>query len=117
MYLKKTKLFSSAIASASIIFASSFAMAKATQNINNLPEEGKVEVIGTVNSIDSKKEFTLKDKEGKTIKILSPEISKFNKGDNVEVHGHIGNNVMGTEKEITAFTVKINETDEADDGA
>lgn len=108
MFFKKTTM----LASASLILASTIAMANVKQKIENLPEEGQVAITGQVNSIETKRDFTLKDESGKTISVQSPNIIKFNKGDNVEVHGHIGNDIMGENKGITAFKINIKKTEE-----
>ena len=105
MFFKKTTI----LASASLILVSTLAMANVKQKIENLPEEGQIAILGQVDSINSKRDFILKDSSGKTISVQSPKIIKFNKGDNVEVHGHIGNDIMGKVKGITAFKVKVNE--------
>ncbi|MDA0782637.1 MAG: hypothetical protein PQ612_08895 [Rickettsiales bacterium] len=111
MFLKKNIL----LASTGLILASSIAMADIKQRIGNLPDEGQIAINGKVESVESKKDFTLRDESGDTISVQTPSEITFNEGDNVEVHGHVGKDAMGEQKGITAFKVKINNNAQSED--
>ena len=108
MFFKKISL----LTSAGLLLSSPIALADISKNINNLPNAGKISISGIVDSVESKKDFTLRDEAGNKISVQSPTEITFNQGDSVEVHGHLGSDVTGEETGITAFKVKVNDAKE-----
>ncbi|MFW0778181.1 MAG: NirD/YgiW/YdeI family stress tolerance protein [Rickettsiales bacterium] len=77
--------------------------------IDNLPNKGMVTLNGTVESIDSEREFTLRDNTGTIgVDIDSNQSLVLKKGDKVMVKGNIDQNLLG--KDINATKVQVSKS-------
>lgn len=83
--------------------------------IDQLPEKGKVVIMGTVDAVDSNTEFTIRDGHGKTIDVESMNKLTIREGDRVEVVGLMDDKLIGLGREIDATSVTI--VDAADEMA
>lgn len=91
---------------ASLVLALStpaLAQSAASTAINQLPEEGNVQISGTVSAVDGANEFTLQDATGK-VDVSTSAPANVKEGDQVNVNGEVNTGFFGG-KEIENATV------------
>ena len=100
-----------------LILASHLAIADTTtqaiRSIDQLPKKGDINFIGTVEDVNNKNEFTVRDNKGKTIDVESTVTLQINKGDMVAVNGSIEDGFMGVGKAIEKATVTVIDSNNA----
>lgn len=100
------KSLSSALSDA-ITSSTGISLQKAeTTQINQLPKQGMVRLIGTVQSVSGAKAFTLKDPTGTIdVSVQSSENAALAKGAEVSVIGYVKSGILGKHISATHVTV------------
>jgi hypothetical protein len=80
---------------------------EAATTLKQLPKEGYVVLIGSVDDIDGEKEFTLRSAEGETIEVNSITTLALNEGDRVRVTGVLDDTLLGLGQEIDSAKVVV----------
>ncbi len=80
-------------------------------SVNDLPEEGPVELSGTVINMDKGDSFLLKDQAGITIDVHVDKPMAFSIGDEVRVSGMMRDDFLGFGEEIAASEVTVISSD------
>jgi uncharacterized protein YdeI (BOF family) len=76
-------------------------------NIENLPEEGSVNLSGVVSRVSGSDSFTLSDSNGKSINVQTASAADVKQGDTVSVNGQIGDRLLGFGRQIEDAKVMI----------
>lgn len=76
-------------------------------SLDNLPEEGTVNLNGTVSRVSGSDSFTLSDANGKTINVHTAASADVKQGDTVSVNGQIGDRLLGFGRQIEDAKVMV----------
>jgi uncharacterized protein YdeI (BOF family) len=98
------------ILSAAVLFGASTAVAATelkTMSVADLPDEGRVELKGTVASMIDDQSFKLRDRTGGTVTIDAKLKLDVEQGDTVRVVGMIDTSALGITKEVDATSVTV----------
>jgi uncharacterized protein YdeI (BOF family) len=101
-FMKHSILY--AVGAAALLSTSALA---AGISIKTLPDEGQVTLKGTVDKVNSEREFTLRDSSGTiNVDIESSQSVVLKEGDEVTVSGKVDKDITG--KDINASNVQVN---------
>lgn len=93
------------LASAAGALLATSAFAANSENFQELPKKGMVNLTGIVASVSDSDEFILRDVNGKTIDVVLSTAQKVRVGDKVRVVGELDSEFLGVGREINHATV------------